>query len=806
MNMKTIIISVLLVVAVQVKAQNLKPMGAGLPAQVHCGCTDSLGNVYTVTHDYTKDTATVNKWDVSQKKWSVHSKLYSDINTSTYDCNFYKGKMYLLSMVNSRKVIVKEFDGNNWTNKFDISSTFPDSYISRPMSKIYDNKLYFIGVFDSVNYGYMPNVFSYDGATISQNNYNPSLQVEPFQYKSNAMVHNDTLYIKSKNKIIYHTKQGAWGEYFSFGNYVYSIAANKNGIYVSTSDSFYLVKNKKIIFKEKQERSGWVNNYNVKNSIFFELVSVKNKLFSTTSGMNNQYYSNLSEVDSNNVKRHFSVTSGGYYFRDSFGSNFIVSHNKLYIYGDYVNRFYNNHNIVEVNIDSLQYETIDTILIRTFVDKNKNLKLETSDDRFITSIMVDGNHFSTNSDGEYVFYGFDGYNHQISFTNNFSYDTCYSPTFTGVLTSKCYNSPITKDTLYMPLWKVSNNKRNIKVKLYTDRYLSRLDAKVNVFCEVTNNSCDYNAPKVVVKITLADGFEIKSSSHAYVSKVGNVLTYELENFSYYSKAKIKITGSYPFGKFNINDMPKHIVTIEPGIQEEKSDNKDSIVNKIVYSYDPNEKHSYPEGNITTNLKTIRYCINFQNEGNGDAIKVIVVDTLNLKMPIYAFQMVGASHPYEVSVQPGTNIVTWVFDNINLKPKSTDEEASKGFVVFDALVNAELRVGDSIRNNAHIYFDRNEPIVTNYAVIARVQEGASFLNEIIVLKTLEIYPNPTSGYFNIKNISNEAIGYSVMNTLGQVLYSDKVDANQEQVFDCSQLSKGVYFIVTSGGETVKLIVQ
>src|SRR5690606_35656397 len=134
-------------------------------------------------------------------------------------------------------------------------------------------------------------------------------------------------------------------------------------------------------------------------------------------------------------------------------------------------------------------------------------------------------------------------------------------------------------------------------------------------------------------------------------------------------------------------------------------------------------------------------------GTADAYRVRVVDTLNLKMPVYQFKMIGASHSYKLT--HSNNVVTWVFDNINLKPKSVDEEASKGALVFEAYVRGGLGIGDSIINNASIFFDLNEPIRTNNSVVVRTDSNTS-LKPILNNTGINIYPNPGQQSLTIEN--------------------------------------------------------
>ncbi|MEZ4804547.1 MAG: T9SS type A sorting domain-containing protein [Bacteroidia bacterium] len=228
---------------------------------------------------------------------------------------------------------------------------------------------------------------------------------------------------------------------------------------------------------------------------------------------------------------------------------------------------------------------------------------------------------------------------------------------------------------------------------------------------------------------------------------------------------------------------------------------DTIYQIMRYSYDPNVKHSYPEGIVTQPVGKVKYYIEFQNEGNDDAWRVTVVDTLDLNIPVYEFRMLGSSHSYTVS-QKG-NVVTWVFNNIFLKPKSLDEAGSKGFIEFEAKLHRSLRVGDSIRNRASIYFDYNSPIETNYAVIKRELEKNI---PIITIggEGLLIYPNPNSGRFKVQNLDKDSHSYWIYNNVGARVSSFRLQGLEASTINLESLSSGIYLIVSDKNQTYKLL--
>jgi len=227
---------------------------------------------------------------------------------------------------------------------------------------------------------------------------------------------------------------------------------------------------------------------------------------------------------------------------------------------------------------------------------------------------------------------------------------------------------------------------------------------------------------------------------------------------------------------------------------------------MVYSYDPNEKVAQPSGFISKDIDKIKYTIHFQNEGNDVARRVIIKDTIDKGLSVLWFRMINASHPYVVTIQ--NNVITWIFDNINLSSKSKDDKASQGYVSFEVKVNGKMAIGDSLINNAYIYFDENPPVITNYASVKRIIEVRE--NEELLRAngaSLLVYPNPTENKIFLKNISNIPLSVVIYNVLGCKITTLIIDKQSVLTYDLPQLEAGIYLLnVKETGVSLKLMVE
>lgn len=137
---------------------------------------------------------------------------------------------------------------------------------------------------------------------------------------------------------------------------------------------------------------------------------------------------------------------------------------------------------------------------------------------------------------------------------------------------------------------------------------------------------------------------------------------------------------------------------------------------VVCSYDPNDKYAVPAGYAEPHFiladDEIEYRIRFQNTGNAEAVNIVIEDTLDVAhLDLTTFYPVFASHNYSTVIDTDGH-VQFIFNNINLPDSASDEPGSQGYVVYRIKPLPTLQGWDEIHNTAYIYFDGNEPVVTN----------------------------------------------------------------------------------------------
>ncbi|MEN9638571.1 MAG: hypothetical protein RLZZ262_439, partial [Bacteroidota bacterium] len=134
------------------------------------------------------------------------------------------------------------------------------------------------------------------------------------------------------------------------------------------------------------------------------------------------------------------------------------------------------------------------------------------------------------------------------------------------------------------------------------------------------------------------------------------------------------------------------------------------------SYDPNDiMVNLPLIDIEqadVNGDWLTYRIRFQNTGNFPADFINVVSEQDELVDMSTIQMIDASHSNVWSFDGRE--VTWFFENIQLPDSTSDPEGSQGYIIYKVRTLPGLGVGDLLEVNAAIYFDYNEPVITNSA--------------------------------------------------------------------------------------------
>ncbi len=238
------------------------------------------------------------------------------------------------------------------------------------------------------------------------------------------------------------------------------------------------------------------------------------------------------------------------------------------------------------------------------------------------------------------------------------------------------------------------------------------------------NTFQLNSGDSIIILIPANGTTIRLEADQHLEHPGNS----------HPRVFIEGCGLNSGGEFSLHQ-------IIPVPQDDEDPEVEIHCLEIRDSYDPNDKQVSPEGITLDQLadgdNLLEYMIRFQNTGSDTAYRVVVVDTLPLNLDVASIQSLRGSHLFDLDVTgEGRPILIFSFENINLPDSLTDELNSSGYIRFKIRPEQNLGVGTILSNEAAIYFDFNEPIITNQALVVishpAIEDG-SVLDTIIEMK-------------------------------------------------------------------------
>jgi hypothetical protein len=224
------------------------------------------------------------------------------------------------------------------------------------------------------------------------------------------------------------------------------------------------------------------------------------------------------------------------------------------------------------------------------------------------------------------------------------------------------------------------------------------------------------------------------------------------------------------------------------------------------AYDPNDKQGIPKGYGSQHFikanTDLEYLIRFQNTGSDTAFTVVIRDELTANLDPNTVRVEVASHPMEFALIEG-NVLRFTFENILLPDSNVNWDASNGFVKFRVSQKPDLADGTILENSAAIYFDFNDPVITNTTLHTIGKDFVSVSTDDLTNDgLLRAYPNPASDavFFDLKDLTNDG-RFELTNGLGQQLIAENFTGNQFH-FERKGLPAGIYlFQITSNNTKI-----
>jgi hypothetical protein len=302
-----------------------------------------------------------------------------------------------------------------------------------------------------------------------------------------------------------------------------------------------------------------------------------------------------------------------------------------------------------------------------------------------------------------------------------------------------------------------------------------------------------------VKLLLPEDISVITSNPNFTSQSGDTLIWEIPNLEFFENYSIQLNTlssvTAPLG-----DTVRCYVEVSPINSDSfPSNNTFTLQDIYVGSYDPNDKQCL-QGNsvhidsLNSNFE-LQYTIRFQNTGTYEAENVRIEDQLSSNLRWETLRIIDQSHePMVFEINDG-GLLKFYFNNIQLPDSFANEPASHGFVKYGIKVNPTLNLGDVITNTAGIYFDFNEPVITN-TVLTEVVDDFNAIkpieNEIKIAEILAI-PNPAKNVIRLafSKSHSQYSTYQIYDAFGRLVFSDALNS-LDPTIQIQQLAPGMYF--------------
>jgi uncharacterized repeat protein (TIGR01451 family) len=244
---------------------------------------------------------------------------------------------------------------------------------------------------------------------------------------------------------------------------------------------------------------------------------------------------------------------------------------------------------------------------------------------------------------------------------------------------------------------------------------------------------------------------------------------------------------------------------------------DTDCQPIIGAYDPNDKIGYPLGTGTTKAvgqnQDIEYMIRFQNTGTDTAFTVVIRDTIDIAtLDLTSIEWGASSHAYKPEIY-NTNVVKFTFDNILLVDSFKNEPKSNGFVKFRIKQKKDVAFGSKIQNSAGIYFDFNDPVLTNKTLhtVSRAIVTTAVIDKSEVYSNIKVSPNPATEnmVFELEKGPLSIATFELYDMVGKRLLTQNFSGKTFE-FKRQSLPSGMYvFKISSDNKTIgtgKLVIQ
>lgn len=234
-----------------------------------------------------------------------------------------------------------------------------------------------------------------------------------------------------------------------------------------------------------------------------------------------------------------------------------------------------------------------------------------------------------------------------------------------------------------------------------------------IWLDTYNNGCEMSDG--ILQLVLAPEFNYIEAFPAPDYITGDTLQWVLSDFVYEVSHFSPTVLIQNLGAFVGSNVCLDLSVISGAIDVNPENDHWLYCSTVIGAIDPNDKAVYPTGSCDAgyilNEQPLTYTVRFQNTGTASAVNIEIIDSISSHLDINGIDIISTSH-YMYTTLDGDSVAHFIFPDIYLADSTTDEPASHGYVVYTIKPKPGLDNNTLITNNAGIYFDFNEPVITN----------------------------------------------------------------------------------------------
>lgn len=304
-----------------------------------------------------------------------------------------------------------------------------------------------------------------------------------------------------------------------------------------------------------------------------------------------------------------------------------------------------------------------------------------------------------------------------------------------------------------------------------------------------------------IKLLIPEHTTLISANPNFSSQTGDTLVWNTPELTFFEQYTIQLSLQNAVNA-PLGDSVFCYAQISPVNGDSLPENNAFIWEDIfVGAYDPNDKRCIQGDEVLIERINddfeLHYLIRFQNTGTYEAENVWIADQLSPLLDWSSLRIIDQSHEPMLTEIDGDGMMRLYFNNIQLPDSFANEPLSHGFVKYGIKPRQGIQVGNVISNTAGIYFDFNEPIITN-TVNTEITEPIDDTGLEAVLhheNSLIVFPNPAQNsiLIHLDDLENQPVWIAIFDLSGRrVMYTQVEHLNNP--IPIATFSRGMYQVI------------